>query len=378
MFGALRFFEAGRAAGIKPIIGVEAYVAPGSRFDRNPGENEEKYHHLTLLAENETGYRNLLKLVSPPTSRASTTGRAWTSSCSPSTARASSASRDACRPSCRRCCSPVSVERAPRRRRELPRHLRSRPVLHGAAGSRPRRTSGAIIAEADRARARSLGVPLVATNDLHYTVREDAKPHDVLLCIQQQKLQSDPKRLRFDAEEFYLKSAAGDATRLPRAPRGVRQDAADRGAGRARPGVRRIRVDRRDRYHLPRFETPEGKALEVYLRELVYGARPSATATRSPTTSRERIDARARRHHADGVRGLLPDRVGPDPVRARERDPRGAGPRLGGRLGRVVLPADHRPRPAPLRAAVRAVPEPRRGSRCRTSTWTSTSAGATR
>src|SRR6185436_20059245 len=64
MFGALRFFEAGRAAGIKPIIGVEAYVAPGSRFERNPGENEEKYHHLTLLAEDETGYRNLLKLVS--------------------------------------------------------------------------------------------------------------------------------------------------------------------------------------------------------------------------------------------------------------------------------------------------------------------------
>ena len=64
MFGALRFFEAGRSAGVKPILGVEAYVAPGSRFDRNPGESEEKYYHLTLLAENETGYRNLLKLVS--------------------------------------------------------------------------------------------------------------------------------------------------------------------------------------------------------------------------------------------------------------------------------------------------------------------------
>ena len=64
MFGALPFFEAGRASGVKPILGVEAYVAPGSRFDRNPGESEEKYYHLTLLAENETGYRNLLKLVS--------------------------------------------------------------------------------------------------------------------------------------------------------------------------------------------------------------------------------------------------------------------------------------------------------------------------
>src|SRR4030095_10478499 len=55
--------------------------------------------------------------------------------------------------------------------------------------------------------ARELGVPAVATNDLHYTGKDDAKPHDVLLCIQQQKLQSDPKRLRFDSEEFYLKSA---------------------------------------------------------------------------------------------------------------------------------------------------------------------------
>ena len=63
MFGALEFYEAGRAAGVKPILGVEAYVAPGSRFDRTPGESEEKYRHLTLLARNEAGYRNLLKLV---------------------------------------------------------------------------------------------------------------------------------------------------------------------------------------------------------------------------------------------------------------------------------------------------------------------------
>ena len=63
MFGALGFYEAARAHGIKPILGVEAYVAPGSRFDREPGENEDKYHHLTLLARDETGYRNLLKLV---------------------------------------------------------------------------------------------------------------------------------------------------------------------------------------------------------------------------------------------------------------------------------------------------------------------------
>src|SRR5437870_946034 len=63
MFGALNFYEAGVAAGVKPILGVEAYVAPGSRFDRTPGEDAEKYRHLTILAKNEAGYRNLLKLV---------------------------------------------------------------------------------------------------------------------------------------------------------------------------------------------------------------------------------------------------------------------------------------------------------------------------
>src|SRR6058998_1459689 len=63
MFGALNFYEAGRAAGVKPILGVEAYVAPGSRFDRTPGESEEKYRHLTILARDDAGYRNLLKLV---------------------------------------------------------------------------------------------------------------------------------------------------------------------------------------------------------------------------------------------------------------------------------------------------------------------------
>src|SRR3989449_2788181 len=63
MFGALDFYDAARRHAIKPIIGVEAYVAPGKRFDRTPGESEEKYRHLTLLARSEEGYRNLLRLV---------------------------------------------------------------------------------------------------------------------------------------------------------------------------------------------------------------------------------------------------------------------------------------------------------------------------
>src|SRR2546425_3462418 len=64
MFGALDFYDAGHRHGVKPILGVEAYVAPGKRFDRTPGESEEKYRHLTILARNQEGYRNLLRLVS--------------------------------------------------------------------------------------------------------------------------------------------------------------------------------------------------------------------------------------------------------------------------------------------------------------------------
>ena len=132
--------------------------------------------------------------------------------------------------------------------------------------------------------ARSLGIPLVATNDLHYTVKEDAKPHDVLLCIQQQKLQSDPKRLKFDSEEFYLKSRAGDAARLPRAAGGVRQHAADRGAGGARPGVRRPCAGRTAVPPAAVRDARREGARGVPARARVRG-RAGAVPRRSPTTS---------------------------------------------------------------------------------------------
>ena len=181
-------------------------MAPGSRFDRNPGESQEKYYHLTLLAQDETGYRNLLKLVSagaprgllppPPHGQADS----W-----PSTRTASSACRAAC----------------PARPRSA--LLNGRDDKAAAIAGEYRDIFGAdnyfielqdhgiddqrTILPRQIELARSLGVPLVATNDLHYTLKEDAKPHDVLLCIQQQKVQTDTKRLRFDSEEFYLKSA---------------------------------------------------------------------------------------------------------------------------------------------------------------------------
>ena len=106
-----------------------------------------------------------------------------------------------------------------RRAADLPRHLRRRPATSSSCRTTASPISARSCATQVELGARASASRVVATNDLHYTRPEDAKPHDVLLCIQQQKLQSDPKRLKFDAEDFYLKSAAEMRARLRRAAR---------------------------------------------------------------------------------------------------------------------------------------------------------------
>ena len=267
MYGALRFFEEGRAAGIKPIIGVEAYVAPGSRFERDPGENEEKYHHLTLLAENETGYRNLLKLVS-----AAYLEGFYHRPRMDKELLAEHAEGVICLSGC--LSSELSTlllagqdrraEEAAGRYREIFGADRFYMELQDHGLPEQRR-----LMPKQLALARALDIPLVATNDLHYTVRSDAKPHDVLLCIQQQKLQSDPKRLKFDSDQFYLKS--------PQEMRRVFQELPEACDNTLRI-AERVELDlvfgdrapAEQRFHLPRFEVPQGKELDDYLRELTY------------------------------------------------------------------------------------------------------------
>ncbi len=204
MFGALRFYEAGLAAGVKPILGVETYVAPSSRFERAPGESEEKYRHLTILARDETGYRNLLHLVTdahlegfyhrPRIDKEllaeRSEGLIGLSGCLASeVAQSLLAGQEA------------KAEEAAATYADIfgAGNFFVELQDHGVADQR-RVLPGLI------ALARRTGLPLVATNDLHYTEREHAKPHDVLLCIQQQKVQTDMNRLRFDSDEFYLKS----------------------------------------------------------------------------------------------------------------------------------------------------------------------------
>jgi DNA polymerase-3 subunit alpha len=260
MFGVLDFYQAALRHGIKPIVGVEAYVAPGSRFERTPGENEEKYRHLTLLARSEAGYRNLLKIVSdasiegfyhrPRTDKGflaeHAEGIVALSGCLASeTARLLLAGQE-------------------HRAREVvgqysdifgPGGFYLELQDHGLA---EQRQVNPMLVELST----SSGIPLVATNDLHYTDKDHARPHDVLLCIQQQKVITDSNRLKFDTDEFYLKSpqemravfsgleAACDAT----------VEIADS-----------CQLDLSfGQLHLPRFDPPDGKTLDAYLHELVY------------------------------------------------------------------------------------------------------------
>src|SRR2546425_7358285 len=183
MFGALDFYEAGRRHGVKPIIGVEAYVAPRSRFERSPGDDEEKYRHLTILARNEEGYRNLLRLVTDAHLEGfyhrpridkdilaeRSAGLIGLSGCLASeTNRLLLAGQEA-------------------KAREVAAGYRDifgdggfflELQDHGLADQR--RVNPTLVAM-----SKDLRVPLVATNDLHYTEKADARPHDVLLCIQQ-------------------------------------------------------------------------------------------------------------------------------------------------------------------------------------------------
>ncbi|HYG71836.1 MAG TPA: DNA polymerase III subunit alpha [Actinomycetota bacterium] len=286
MFGALTFYEAGRRAGVKPIIGVETYVAPGSRFERAPGESEEKYRHLTILARNETGYRNLLRLVTdahlegfyhrPRIDKEllaeRSEGLIGLSGCLASEiAQLLLGGQDARAAEAAGTFADIFD----------PGSFFIELQDHGIADQRA-------ILPKQIALARSLRLPLVATNDLHYTERPDAKPHDILLCIQQQKLQTDTNRLRFDSDAFYLKTAEEMRHVFREVPEAcdATLDIAERCDLTLAYGDD---VPAQERFHVPRFDPPGGMDRDAYLRELAdVGARERyGTIT---TEIRERLD----------------------------------------------------------------------------------------
>ena len=203
LFGAVDFYLAGQKHGVKPILGVEAYLAPGSQFEKQRRDVAEPYSHLTLLAENQTGYGNLLRLVSAASSRA-----VLQAAHGPGAVRAlrRGADRHLRLPRLRG--QPAAAQGRPQGRgrpdlAEFRDLFEARQLLRRAARARP--AQGSKVNPELIALARDLGLPLLAANDLHYTHKGDAPAHEVLLASRPGRCWW-PKRFRFEAEEFYLKS----------------------------------------------------------------------------------------------------------------------------------------------------------------------------
>src|ERR671922_811259 len=220
MFGALEFYRQGHATGIKPILGCELYVAPGSRFDRSSTQGiSDASYHLTAIAKNYEGYRNLIKLVSagylegfyyrPRVDKDLLAkhheGLIILSGCLSGEVLSSLANGQ--------------EERA----REAARWYKEQfgDDNYFLEVQRHDLDGESAFNEALMRLSRDLAIPLVATNDCHYLKAEDAEAHEVLLCIQSSKVLSDEKRWRFGTNQLYVKSPEEMAAAFAHCPQAV-------------------------------------------------------------------------------------------------------------------------------------------------------------
>lgn len=260
MYGVIDFYRAAKEAGIKPILGCEVYVVPGSRFDREKVEGEERYFHLILLAENNIGYQNLMKIVS----RGFTEGYYY----------------------------------RPRVDREILETYHEGLIVLSAclAGEVQKLLLRGSYEEAKQAAlwhqktfgegnyflelqdhglpdqkhvnqqlmrlSQDTGIELVATNDVHYTYDTDVDSHDILLCIQTGKKLSDENRMRYEGGQYFVKSEEQMRALFPYAPQALEntQKIANRCQVEIEFGVTK----------LPQFDVPEGFTAWEYLKKLCY------------------------------------------------------------------------------------------------------------
>ena len=260
MYGVIDFYREARKQGIKPILGCEVYVAPNSRFDRETAGGESRYHHLVLLAENNTGYANLMKIVS----RGFTEGYYY----------------------------------KPRVDKNLLRQYHEGIIALSAclAGEVQRYLSRGLTEEAKKVAleyqdifgkgnfflemqdhgipeqqlvnqrqiqlSQETGIELVVTNDIHYTYAEDAKPHDILLCIQTGKKLDDENRMRYEGGQYYVKSPQEMEALFPYAKQALEntQKIADRCEVEIEFGVTK----------LPKYDVPDGMTSWEYLNKLCW------------------------------------------------------------------------------------------------------------
>ncbi len=204
MYGVIDFYRAARANGIKPILGCEVYVAPGSRFDKEAGVNEDRYYHLVLLAENNTGYANLMKIVSKgfvdgfyykprvdyEVLEQYSEGIICLSACLAGEVQKYLA-RNMYEEACKAALHYQDIFGKGNFFLELQNH--------GIPAQ-------AMVNQLLMKMHNELGIDLVATNDIHYTYADDAEAHDILLCIQTGKKVSDEDRMRYEGGQYYVKS----------------------------------------------------------------------------------------------------------------------------------------------------------------------------
>ena len=260
MYGVIDFYKAARAAGIKPILGCEVYVAPGSRFDRELSHGDDRYYHLVLLAENNQGYQNLMKIVSKgfvegyyykprvdmEVLETYHEGIIALSACLAGEVQRylvrglyEEAKETACK--YEKCFGKGNFFL------ELQDH-----------GIPEQKTVNAGLMRMSQ----ETGIELVATNDVHYTYAEDAEPHDILLCLQTGKKLSDENRMRYEGGQYFVKSEEEMRALFPYAAQAIEntQKIADRCNVEIEFGVTK----------LPHFEVPEGYDSWTYLNKLCH------------------------------------------------------------------------------------------------------------
>ena len=204
MYGVIEFYKECKAQGIKPILGCEVYVAPGSRFDRETGANDERYYHLILLAENEIGYKNLTKIVS----QGFTEGFYYKPRVDKEVLREHHEGII-----CLSACLQGEVAFYLKRRLydEAKKAALEYLDIFGEGNyfleMQDHGLSDDTIVNADLLRmSEETGIELVCTNDSHYVRAEDWEAHDILLCMQTGNTINDENRLRYEGGQYYLKS----------------------------------------------------------------------------------------------------------------------------------------------------------------------------
>lgn len=258
MYGVIDFYRAAREAGVKPIIGCEVYVTPGSRFDRENASGEDRYYHLVLLAENNQGYQNLMKIVS----KGFVDGFYYKPRVDYEILETYHQGIIALS-----ACLAGEVQRYIARGmydkgKEAALHYQK---IFGQGNFFLELQDHGIplqktVNQGLLRMSKDTGIGLVATNDIHYTFAEDAAAHDILLCIQTGKKVSDENRMRYEGGQYYCKSEEEMRALFPYAQEAI--DNTHRIADRCNVEIE-FGVTK-----LPRYDVPEGYDSWTYLNQL--------------------------------------------------------------------------------------------------------------